>query len=382
MSDVTQNDPPSPLPALTLVDKVIESKYQILEELGSGSFGYLFLGQSLTNNSFVAIKALCKSGLDRSQLELQQLEASIQSSLHHSHLLTLYETCEDQDHVFMIMDLCDQGDLFDYRMHNKLHQDQVVSVFSQILDAVGYMHDHHIYHRDLKMENILLKTSEKDDPFYLDVKVGDFGLATRERFHQETGCGSIAYLAPEHFDTSNPVMDAAASDVWSLGILLIAMLFGRQPWQEANPQSDDTFQAFQRNPRILKQELFPSLSMATYRFLVSILVQHPSDRPTDIEELKQHFLGIDHLLVRSDDDDDDDDENETSWPVAIPTTGVVPKAHDLVDSAIFSCNTDESWSDLVDEEEALLIEQCNRSFTLDKEEQDIFVHEQELWWLQ
>lgn len=378
--NVTQNDQ-TPLPALTLVDKVIESKYQILEELGRGSFGYLFLGQSLRDNSFVAIKALCKSGLNRSQLELQRLEVSIQTSLDHSHLLALHETCEDQDHLFMIMDLCDQGDLFDYRMHNKLHEDQVVSVFVQILDAVGYMHDHHIYHRDLKLENILLATSDEDaDPFYLDVKVGDFGLATRERFHQETGCGSVGYLAPEHFNGINPVMDAAASDVWSLGILLIAMLFGRQPWQQANPQSDATFQAFQRNPRILKQELFPSLSMATYRFLVSVLVQHPSDRPIDIEELKQQFLGIDHLLVRSE-EEDDDDENET-WPVAIPTTGVVPKAYDLVDSAIFSCNTDESWSDLVDEEEALLIEQCSKSLTLDKEEQEIFVHEEEIWWLQ
>ncbi|KAI7885131.1 kinase-like protein [Lichtheimia hyalospora FSU 10163] len=377
--NVTHNDP-SPLPALTLVDKVIESKYQILEELGSGSFGYLFLGQSLEDNSFVAIKALCKSGLNPSQLELQQLEVSIQTSLDHSHLLALHETCEDQDHLFMIMDLCDQGDLFDYRMHNKLHQDQVVSVFVQILDAVDYMHKHHIYHRDLKLENILLATSDEhdDDPFYLDVKVGDFGLATRERFHQESGCGSVAYLAPEHFNDINPMMDAAASDVWSLGILLIALLFGRQPWQEANPQSDATFQAFQRNPRILKQDLFPSLSMATYRFLISVLVQHPSDRPVDIEELKQQFLGIDHLLIRS---DDDDDENET-WPVAIPTTGVVPKAYDLKDSAIFSCNTDESWSDLVDEEEALLIEQCSKSLALDKEEQDIFVHEEELWWLQ
>ena len=376
---VTQNDQ-SPLPPLTLVDKVIESKYQILEELGSGSFGYLFLGQSLQDNSFVAIKALCKSGLNPSQLELQQQEVSIQTSLDHSHLLALHETCEDQDHLFMIMDLCDQGDLFDYRMHNKLHQDQVVSVFVHIQDAVDYMHKHYIYHRDLKLENILLATSDEhdDDPFYLDVKVGDFGLATRERFHQETGCGSVAYLAPEHFNDINPMMDAAASDVWSLGILLIALLFGRQPWQEANPQSDATFQAFQRNPRILKQDLFPSLSMATYRFLISVLVQHPSDRPIDIEELKQQFLGIDHLLIRS---DDDDDESET-WPVAIPTTGVVPKAYDLKDSAIFSCNTDESWSDLVDEEEALLIEQCSKSLALDKEEQDIFVHEEEIWWLQ
>ncbi|KAI9251791.1 kinase-like domain-containing protein, partial [Phascolomyces articulosus] len=278
---------------------------QILEELGRGSYGCLFLGQSLLDNSYVAIKVLCKTGLDHQQLELQQLEIDIQLGLKHTHLLTLHGTTQDKDYIYMVMELCDQGDLFDFVVRNnnnnntkededtEAEQEMVVQTFSQILEAMDYMHQQGVYHRDLKLENILLKTSEIDDNL-IECKVADFGLATRERYNMEFGCGSTSYLAPEHFENEDQqdneqalVYDAAASDIWSLGILLLALLFGRNPWEEAT-WMDMAYREFQRDPMVLKDQLFPTLSTDCYRFLKSVLSINPADRPS-ITEMKHQF---------------------------------------------------------------------------------------------
>jgi len=98
----------------SMVDKIIDEEFQLLEVLGHGAYGCLFLGQSLKNNSYVAVKVLTKSGLDLQQLQLQQLEIDIQSSLSHPNLLALHRVIQDMNYIYMVMELCDGGDLFDF----------------------------------------------------------------------------------------------------------------------------------------------------------------------------------------------------------------------------------------------------------------------------
>ncbi|KAI9314790.1 kinase-like domain-containing protein [Dichotomocladium elegans] len=392
-----------------MVDKIIDinhQQYQLLEELGRGSYGCLFLSQSLADNSYVAIKVLCKTGLDHQQLELQQLEIDIQTSLKHPNLLTLHDTSQDKDYIYMVMELCDQGDLFDYVIRTKMQEDQVANIFVQILEAVEHMHAHNVYHRDIKLENILLKSSTlEDDDEKLECKVADFGLATRERFNMEFGCGSTAYLAPEHFDDDEwnssrgeqlLAYDAAASDVWSLGILLIALLVGRNPWQEAT-SLDHVYNEYRRNPQILKDDLFPSISMRCYRILKSVLSPNPADRPT-VTELKHQFLALDRLTVDDLEDESSDtmscDDEDYCYPVGIPTAFGAAKKTDKVsfDSAVFSgtyhAGSGESWSDMVEQDEQVADDisssssSCPSSYD-DEEDTDMFVHTQEKgsWWL-
>ncbi|KAI7847540.1 kinase-like domain-containing protein [Circinella umbellata] len=480
---VTQDDYWSQV-STSMIDKIIETttrhqhhknkqplqqqKYQILEELGRGSYGCLFLGQSLLDNSYVAIKVLCKTGLDHQQLELQQLEIDIQLGLKHNNLLTLHGTTQDKDYIYMVMELCDQGDLFDFVVRNNKQavdgdqeeeeeQDMVVQTFSQILEAIDYMHQHSVYHRDLKLENILLKTSDLDDNL-IECKVADFGLATRERYNMEFGCGSTSYLAPEHFDNDQDdsieqdyyyqentnggknkkneqslVYDAAASDIWSLGILLLALLFGRNPWEEAT-MMDMAYREFQCDPMVLKDQLFPTLSTGCYRFLKSVLSPNPAERPS-ITEMKHQFKALDRLTITIHDEEhnmsialedavlvdngnnmNDLQEDYYRWPMDIPTTGTTTsvstaaavaagKKSDKVsfDSAIFSGtyragSTGESWSDMVEEEDeeeedvfgpledamssSTLSSYSTSSCSLD-DDTDMFIHTQEKgsWWL-
>ncbi|KAI8384552.1 kinase-like domain-containing protein [Radiomyces spectabilis] len=373
----------------SMVDQTI-GDYQLIEELGHGSYGCLFLGQSLRNNEYVAVKVLSKQGLDHQQLQLQQLEIDIQSSLKHPYLLGLHNVIQDDKYVYMVMDVCDQGDLFDYVIRdqesNKVRNEAFVKkAFMQILEGIEYMHAHGIYHRDLKLENILLK-DEGEDTEDLVCKVADFGLATRERYSMEFGCGSTTYLAPEHFDDDNGhpetvPYDAAASDVWSLGVLLLALLFGRNPWQEAS-SADAAFVEYKNNPSMLKQHLFPLLSADAFRFLSSVLSVDAHSRPS-VAEMKAEFSTLSLL------DEDQSDHVPVNIPCAPKQTN-----HASYDSAFFSTGANFSWSDMVDDDDDdvdLDASFCGRNSThssaapsaQDYEDTDMFVHthEKESWWL-
>jgi serine/threonine protein kinase len=366
-----------------MIDKVVD-QYQLVEELGRGSYGCLFLGQSMVDNAYVAVKVLCKKGLDEAQLALQQLEIDIQQSLKHPHLLGLDHVIQEQDYVFMIMELCDGGDLFEFVVNHPSLNDQAIrSIFCQILDAVEYMHQNQIYHRDIKLENILLQQDTI-------CKVADFGLATKERYSLDFGCGSTTYLGPEHFGGSldecqvefDPY-DAAASDIWSLGILLLALLFGRNPWQEAT-QEDLAFAKFSSDPVSLKTSLFPELSNDCLQFLQSVLCVDPLQRAT-VQEMKQQFIQLKTLTV--------DYNDEDILPLDIHPVSQNKPNKASYDSAIFS-QDGLSWSDMVEEDMLLQQQQCHEGdgvlvdhFHDDDEEEeeddDLFIHsqEKESWWL-
>lgn len=376
----------------SMVDKIIGEEFQLLEVLGHGAYGCLFLGQSTKNNSYVAVKVLSKSGLDLQQLQLQQLEIDIQSSLSHSNLLALHRVIQDMEYIYMVMELCDQGDLFDFVIRdqdlNPVREESLTKkLFLQILEAVESMHAQGVYHRDLKLENVLLKCEDDEDEDDVTCKVADFGLATRERYSMEFGCGSTSYLAPEHFTGDETVpYDAAASDVWSLGVLFLALIFGRNPWQEAS-SADPAFNEFKRAPIMIKEQLFPELSVQTYRFLQNVLAVDGADRPS-ISEMKEQFLAIDKILI----DEDEEEEFYEPIPTMVASTG---KRADITsyDSAFFSAGG-TSWSDMVEEDleeqEQLRntsnkspLSSCDYGSQYDDEDTDMFVHsgEKESWWL-
>ncbi|KAI9280407.1 kinase-like domain-containing protein [Sporodiniella umbellata] len=369
--------------ALSFEDKVIDEEYQLLELLGHGAYGCLFLGQSVKDHGYVAVKILSKSS-DLQQLQLQQLEMDIQSQLKHAHLLGLHRATQDNDYLYMIMELCDQGDLFDFvikdqEVNQERDEEVIKSWFCQILDAVDYMHQQGVYHRDLKLENILLQQPDEEDAMVC--KVADFGLATRERYSMEFGCGSTSYLAPEHFDEDGSAgdlvpYDAAASDVWSLGVLLLAFMFGRTPWQEAS-QAEPAYHEFSRNPAMLKERLFPLLSSATLRWLQLALAPNSAERPS-VRTLKEHFLTIHSLYSPAEQVD----------RVLIPTPAKQANANSY-DSAYFSGGA-MSWADMVQEEEAMAaahpqheFDCCDSQITpmFDTEDTDLFTHSGESWWL-
>ncbi|KAJ3307396.1 hypothetical protein HDV03_000044 [Kappamyces sp. JEL0829] len=217
-------------------------KYRLDKVIGEGSFAVVFSASTLLKDprthqrETVAVKCLYKTGLSRSQLALQREEINILKRVSaHPYITTLIDTCETIHHLYMVVELC-QVDLFDTIMKGVFDPPKALRLFSQLTAAVSSCHEVGIYHRDLKPENVLL-TSLDDDA---QVRLTDFGLATTDFYSTEFGCGSVRYMAPECLGkkkTDKSPYLSAANDVWSLAIILINMLTGKNPWVE--PSSKD-----------------------------------------------------------------------------------------------------------------------------------------------
>ena len=191
--------------------------YDILEELGSGSFAVVYKGKS-RDGSLVAIKQLLAKLPIQERYHKGELDI-IDLKLKHENIVTVYRYFTPQDssaeYITIAMELCEAGDLSAYYLANN---PEVATRYNFMLDmakGVCYLHIHGIVHRDLKPENVLLKPWGTR----LVCKISDFGISKIQERREDmfaTQIGSIAYMAPEMIDHqkySKPV------DVFALGLL-------------------------------------------------------------------------------------------------------------------------------------------------------------------
>lgn len=147
--------------------------------------------------------------------------------LDHPNIVNFLDCFEDDDNVYMTLELCLGGSLMDlFRRRRRLSEPETRFFMVQILGACHYMHAHQVIHRDLKLGNIFLDAN-------MNIKVGDFGLAAlieNEGERKKTICGTPNYIAPEVlFDTANG--HSYEVDTWSTGVILYTLLIGRPPFQ-------------------------------------------------------------------------------------------------------------------------------------------------------
>uniref|UniRef100_A0AAG5D3F8 SNF-related serine/threonine-protein kinase n=1 Tax=Anopheles atroparvus TaxID=41427 RepID=A0AAG5D3F8_ANOAO len=211
-------------------DGKIAGLYDLEETLGSGHFAVVKLARHVFTGEKVAVKVIEKTKLDEiSRAHLFQ-EVRCMKLVQHPNVVRLYEVIDTQTKLYLILELGDGGDLYDYIMrHEKGLSEHVArEYFRQIVRAISYCHQLHVVHRDLKPENVVF--FEKLGV----VKLTDFGFSNKFCPGQklETSCGSLAYSAPEILLGDS--YDAPAVDVWSLGVILFMLVCGHPPFQEAN----------------------------------------------------------------------------------------------------------------------------------------------------
>lgn len=156
-------------------------------------------------------------------------EVEVLKQLDHPNICKLYEVFEDDDNIFLVMDLCRGGELFERITQGELGGEaQVAKLIRQLSHAVRYCHDRGIIHRDIKPENILFVSTDSEAP----AKLIDFGIAChfKQTEHRKDEKGTEAYLAPE---VKNNSSYSEKCDLWSLGVLLYAMLSGSLPFKSA-----------------------------------------------------------------------------------------------------------------------------------------------------
>jgi serine/threonine protein kinase len=209
------------------------SGYRVADLLGRGGFGVVRLGIHQITDDKVALKFIRKSDiLTISAVERTMTEIQCLASLKHANIIILMQHLETPEHVLLIFELMEGGDLLSFLrgrgntpIEMALSDDLARHVFQQMVSAISYAHNQHICHRDLKLENILLKGPNLDV-----IKVADFGLSDfyRPGVLQKSNCGTLSFLAPEGFrNTKNA---GPPLDVWSLGVILYAMLCGKLPF--------------------------------------------------------------------------------------------------------------------------------------------------------
>ncbi|CAO3592345.1 unnamed protein product [Absidia cylindrospora] len=188
------------------------------------------------------------------QRGFQRMEIGLHARLSgHPHIVQLDRVIRQPNYTHLVMEYAPEGDLFTAITERDLFAGDhplIRRVFLQLLDAVEHCHLNGVYHRDLKSENVLVFDGGRT------IKLTDFGLATLDPISTDYGCGSIFYFSPEcQGDLAKQRQQrvgyaTAPNDIWALGVILINLAAGRNPWKQASLQ-DETFRAYLSDPDFL-----------------------------------------------------------------------------------------------------------------------------------
>ncbi|XP_076027154.1 maternal embryonic leucine zipper kinase [Genypterus blacodes] len=203
--------------------------YEVYETIGSGGFAKVKLGRHILTGEKVAIKIMNKKDLG-DDLPRVKVEMEAMKTLSHQHVCRLYHVIETPTRIYMILEYCPGGELFDYIIaKDRLSEEETRVFFRQIVSALAYVHSQGYAHRDLKPENLLIDEDH-------NLKLIDFGLCAKPKgglgYELLTCCGSPAYAAPELIQGKAYI--GSEADVWSMGVLLFALLCGYLPFDDDN----------------------------------------------------------------------------------------------------------------------------------------------------
>ncbi|KAG5684343.1 hypothetical protein PVAND_013578 [Polypedilum vanderplanki] len=199
--------------------------YDIYEELGKGGFATVYRARCRPLNQEVAIKMIDKHQMQaKNMTERVQQEVHIHARLKHPSILDLYTFFEDNNYVYLVLELAHKGTLYKYLNGRTLSEGEAAYIISQVANGLMYLQSNKIMHRDISMSNLLLTAN-------MQVKISDFGLATQiDQFYgnkHTTLCGTPNYISPEVATRSS---HGLKTDNWSLGCLLYTLLVGRPPF--------------------------------------------------------------------------------------------------------------------------------------------------------
>jgi len=205
--------------------------FYLEQKLGEGMFGEVHLARHVLDGSQVAMKRIDKAkGGNMRHMFLQEIRSASVLG-HHRGIAQTKGYFESSRHYWIVMELAQGEELISFlerRRYRPLSEMDAQGVFGQIVSAVAHAHRRGVAHLDLKLDNVLVDSN-------FCTKIIDWGLSvTEDPCHCTKHCGSPEYAAPEIWNrrTVRHTFDAFQADMFSLGVILFALLFGRFPFNK------------------------------------------------------------------------------------------------------------------------------------------------------
>ncbi|CAD8127828.1 unnamed protein product [Paramecium sonneborni] len=263
----------------TVNGQVAIKKYQRGKFLGKGGFAKCYEATNLESKKVLAAKIIVKSSLTKNRARQKLIsEIKIHKSLQNTNIVQFEHVFEDHENVYILLELCSNQTLNELiKRRKRLTEIEVQCYVGQIINALKYLHAQKVIHRDLKLGNLFLNKS-------MELKLGDFGLATKLEFEGEkkrTICGTPNYIAPEVLD--GRVGHSYEVDVWSLGVIMYAMLIGKPPFE--TPDVKTTYRKIRLNSYSFPEHVL--ISDSAKSLITRILNLDPAQRPT-LDEIMAH----------------------------------------------------------------------------------------------
>nr|DAA64907.1 TPA_inf: serine/threonine kinase 33 [Tinamus guttatus] len=277
----------------------IQEIYSFGRKLGQGSFGVVIEVKHKGTGKKWAIKKVNRKKAGSSAMKLLEREVNILKRVNHEHIIHLEEVYETPKRMYLVMELCEDGELKKI-LHSKGHftENETRHIIRSLASAIAYLHKKDIVHRDLKLENILVKSSDIDEAneMKLNIKVTDFGLAVQKAGGSvfQSICGTPMYMAPEVISAHDYSQQC---DVWSIGVIMYMLLCGEPPFIAS--LEEKLFELIRKGDLCFKNAVWETVSETAKQVLRLLLRVDPAHRITANELLDNQWItGDTHAVQR------------------------------------------------------------------------------------
>jgi len=286
-------------------DKV--NYYQLMDEIGRGSFGAVYRCKSFKDNCPYAMKIISKNRLMRTNrmrarrpgklskndpLEPLHREIAILKKMDHPYVVKLIEVIDDiqVDDVYMVFELMPHGEVMKVPTETPLHEDRARRLFRELVLGIEYLHYSKIVHRDIKPSNLLLDENDH-------IKIADFGVSNMFEGDDDLinkYAGSPAFQAPEVLNyESRDKYSGKAVDVWAMGVTLYCFLYGKCPFYSNN--IGELRELIKEQPLTFPDE--PDVNPQAIDLISRLLAKQPKERITVLETKKHPWVTEGGLYV-------------------------------------------------------------------------------------
>ena len=253
------------------------SNFNILKnkQIGQGAFSNVYLCENNVDKKNYACKLIPKKTVHENGVGLDVIynEISIHEKIIHPNIVRMYNHYENDENIYCFLEYIEGETLYSKIKNNPsgLNEREAFKIFSQIIKAIKFLHNNKIIHRDIKLENFLIK-KEKNKEI---IKLCDFGWSvqlTDELPKRVTTCGTFEYMSPELI---NEEPYDYCIDVWALGVLLYELLHGKTPFSSSdNNDFEEIFKNVMKNNFKIKE----SVSNNCKKLIMKFLKKNPEER--------------------------------------------------------------------------------------------------------